>query len=209
VCNGESVSMQYKLVAFCYVLLSCAAGIWQGWCFAYSSNALIILVMGVPFALICYAYASLTTITSAAAERPHWSRMIILWAGMPLSLLMFALTALAETGIMNILGFGMVNLPFYNGRLLIAEAAASLVWAACLLLWSRTLRFRLSRNRFLLIFASLYGSVLLASGLTYLANRLLHKDLHVYLESSVVTAISAAIVIFLRSRQGSYLEPAK
>lgn len=195
--------MQLKSADYIYILLSCIAGVWQAWCFNYGTNNLIVFIviaMSLPFAFASYIHASLRSATGNIAERPGLKRIFVLWAGMPLSLVAFSLTVLAETGIMYASGFGIVDLPFDNLRLLIGEGAASFVWAICLLVWGRQSGLRLSRNLLLAIFATLFAGVLFANGLAYLILRISHKDIYVYLESTVVTTISALILVFLRNK---------
>jgi hypothetical protein len=126
--------------------------------------------------------------------------MLILWAGMPLSLVVFSLTVAAGTGIMYLFGFGVVNLPLYNLRLMIGEGAASLVWAVCLLEWSRRPGLGLSRNHLLATSATLFAGALFAHGLTYLVLRTFHRDFYVYLESIVATVLSVLVLVFLKRK---------
>jgi len=196
--RGESGGMRIKSLQFGYVLLACIAGLWQAWCFDYGSNRLLVLVaigMSLPFALVTYGYAALLRGGMSVAGRPDWRRMLILWAGMPLSLASFSLVSLAETGLMDAFGLGVVDLPLYNVRLVVGEGAACFVWATCLLLWSRQTGSSVPRNRLLVAFATLFVGVLLASGLAYVALRLFSRDYYVYLESEVTTVISAFVVI--------------
>jgi len=195
---------QLRPADYIYILLSCIAGIWQAWCFSYGSNNLIMLVviaMSLPFALVSYIHASLRGATGDIAERPGWKRAFVLWAGMPLSLVVFSVTVLAETGIMDVSGFGILNLPFITLRLLIGEGAASFVWAICLLISGRQSGLHLARNLLFLTFAALFAGVLFASGLAYLVSRVFHADIYVYLESTVATTISAVILVFLRNKE--------
>lgn len=202
--NGESSSIrQLGPADYTYILFSCIAGLWQGWCFTYGSNRLLVLVaigMSLPFALATYAYALFLNRATSIAERPDWKRMLILWAGMPFSLVCSSLMSMAETRLMYVFGYGTVDLPFYDIRLLIAEGAACLAWAACLLVWSRRSGAGAVRNRFLAAFAVLFVGVIMADGLAYLALRLLNRDLYFYLESVVTTIISALILIFVENK---------
>jgi len=130
--------------------------------------------------------------------------MLVLWAGMPLSLVVGSLAILAETGIMYAAGFGIDNLPFDDLRLLVGEGAACLVWATCLLVWSRQPGLRLSRNRLLALSATLFAGVLSVRGLSILILKGFHKQIHLemylLLTSIVATTISALILVFLRSK---------
>jgi hypothetical protein len=189
-----------KSIDYLYVLFSGLAGWWQAWCANYGRDSVLIFIfMSLPFALASYAHASLLGTNSTAATPPDWKRMLALWVGMPLSLVVGSLTILAETGIMYAAGFGIVNLPFDDLRLLIGEGAACLMWATCLLVWSRQPGLRPSRNRLLGLFAVLFASVLFAYGISELILRTLHKDLFILLTSVVATTISAMMLIFLRS----------
>ena len=186
-----------------YVSLACISGVWQAWCFNYGSNKLLVPVvigMSLPFALASYAHASFRRRAKSVAECPDWKRMIILWAGMSLSLASFSVVSLAETGLMYAFGFGVVDLPYYSFRLLIGEGAACLVWAICLLMWSRQTGSNFPRNRLPATFVILFFGVLFASGLAYLTLKLFNRDFYVYFESVVVTTISAFIVIFPESK---------
>lgn len=175
------------------------AGVWQSWCFNYGADSLFVFMgMSLPFALASYAHASLLSKISTVESRPDWKRMLILWAGMPLSLAVGASTILAETGVLYVTGFGMANLPFYSLRLVIGEAAACLAWAICLLGWSRKTGFRLSRRQLLGSFSALFAGVLVASGLSTPILRSFHKNIHFLLISVFTTTISALILVFLR-----------
>ncbi|SRR5579871_1878735 len=188
-----------KLVDYVYITLSCLSGLWQGWCLGYRRSPLLVIPMGIPFALASGIYAWLSSRDSEAFEQPDWKHVLILWAGIPVSLALSALTMLAETGIMSVAGFGVVDLPFGNLRHLIGESVACLAWATCLLLWSQKHNPRLPRRRFLAIFAALFICVLLASGLSKLILGIFHKDIYFVLTSVAVTTLSALILILLKS----------
>lgn len=193
-----------KSTDYVYVLVCSLAGVWQWWCADYGrDNFLTValgILMGLPFALASYAHISLFRTSSAVVARPDWKRILILWAGMPFSLAIGSLTILAQTQIMYAIGFGIDNLPFYSLRLMIGEAAACLVWAVCLLAWSRESGSSLSRNRILASFAVLFAGVLSANGVTSLVLESFHKDISWLFISVVVTTISALILIFLRGK---------
>ena len=125
--------------------------------------------------------------------------MLVLWAGMPLSLMVGALTILAETRIMYAAGFGMDNLPFYSLRLAVGEAAGCVAWTICLVAWSRQPGLVLSRNRILALFATLFVGVLSAHELSSLILKSFHRDVYVLLTSTVATTASALILVFLGS----------
>jgi hypothetical protein len=82
------------------------------------------ILMSLPFAVAPYGHAAFLSTTSAVAERPDWKRILVLWAGMPLSLVVGSLTILGKTRFMYTVGFGTDNLPFDSVRLLIGEGAA-------------------------------------------------------------------------------------
>jgi hypothetical protein len=194
---GQSSSMRLVSVDYIYLLLSCVAGVWQAWCANYGRNDLLVILIALfslPFALASYAHESLLGSTWSF----NWKRMLVLWAGMPLALILGSLTTFGETGLMYAAGFGRDNPPYYSLRLLIGEGAACLVWAECLLIWSHQSRLRFSRDRLLAAFAALYVAVLAAHGLSVLFLRNFHKDFFVLLTSIAATAISSMILIFLR-----------
>ena len=192
-------------VDYIYFLLSCIAGVWQAWCFDYGADNALTAVLGVfmgfPFALASYAHTSILSKSSATAEQPDWKAMVILWVGMPLSLVMGALTMFAETVLMRAVGYGEVNIPFDSLRLLIGEAVACLTWASFLLSWLRHQRSSASRYYLLVVFATLYAGVLCAHGFSSLLVHWYSSDRYFLLMSIVETALSAMIVIFTKSRK--------
>jgi hypothetical protein len=200
---GESSSMRLKSADYIYVLLSSLAGVWQWWCFVYGRDNVLtvtlVIFMSLPFALVSYAYASLLRTSSTVVARPDWKRILVLWAGMPLSLAMGSLAVLAQTLILYAVGF-RINPPFDSLRLVIGEGAACLVWAICLLAWSRESGSHLSRNRLLALFTTLFASVLSAHGVSNLVLKSFHKEIHFLLTSVVATTISAMILVFLRGK---------
>jgi hypothetical protein len=198
----QSGSLQPRVVDCIYVAVSCGAGVWQSWCFNYGADNLFVFIgMSLPFALASYAYALLFGQISPLEAPPSWKRMLVLWAGMPLSLAIGALTILAETGVMVVVGFRVDNLPLYSLRLLVGEAAACLAWAACLLIWSRKTGFGLSRKHLLESSSALFGGVLVAYGLSTPILRSFHKDIYFLLTSVLTTTISALILIFPRAKE--------
>jgi hypothetical protein len=154
--------------------------------------------MGVPFGLASYAYALLSR-TGDIPDRPYWKGVFILAAGMPVSLAVGAVIGLlsvaVETGIMHIAGFGAEDLPFDTLRVLISEGASCFAWGACLLIWSRQLGYRLSRNYFLALVATLFVGILITQGLSMLIFRDFHKDIYFLLTSVIETGLSAFLVI--------------
>jgi hypothetical protein len=201
---GESSSVRLKSIDYIYVLLSSLAGVWQWWCVDYGRDNFLTVALGAlmsaPFVLASYAHASLFRTSSTVVARPNWKRIVILWAGMPFSLAIGSATILAQTRIMQAVGFGIDNLPFYSLRLVIGEAAACLVWAICLLAWSWESGSCFSRNRILPLFAILLAGVLSAHGVSNLALKSFHREIYFLLTSVVATTISALILIFLRGK---------
>ena len=189
--------MQLKTFDYGYLLLSSLIGVWQWWCVNRGTDnivsAILFVLMGLPFALVSYAHLLLHTVE----ERPNWPRLLFLWIGMPLSLGAAALTLLAETGVLYATGFGIDNLPFDSLRFLIGEGAGSLVWAICLMMWSRESRVNLSKTQFLGVSTTIFMGVLLAQGLSLLILTNFHKDIYFLLTSVVVTTLSAFMATLL------------
>jgi hypothetical protein len=190
-------------VDYIYFLLSCVAGVWQAWCFGYGADNTLTIILGVslglPFALTSYAHASIVSKSIDIGQSPDWKRMPILWIGMPLSLVLGALTMLAETAFMRVAGYGTENLPFSSLRFLIGEGVACLAWAMCLVMWFRPQQSPGSRHCFLFVFVTLYAGVLFAHGFFAVLPRYSSKY---FLATSIVeTALSALIVMFARSRE--------
>jgi hypothetical protein len=194
--------MKLAAVDYVYVLLSCIAGLWQSWCVNYARDnilaVILVILMSLPFTLASYGYALFLHRTSMAAEQPNWSRILVLWAGMPLSMVVGSLALLAQTAIMYVVGFGIVDLPFYSLRLLIGEGAACLVWAECLVIWSRQRSLRSARTRFLATFTALCVGLLIAYGLSTVMLIKFHKNVFWSSTSIVMTAISALVVVHLK-----------
>jgi hypothetical protein len=188
--------MQLSLRDVVYLLLSCGAGAWAGWCVERGGNALWAIPMGLPFALASYVHAVWHT---SGAQRPDWRRIFILWAGMPLSLAAGALAMGAETGIMYALGLGETNLPFYSARLLIGEGTACLLWAVSLQVWLRGPR--KTPRSLVQLFAALYLGVILAHGVSSVMRRIAHMHTYFSVMSIVVTMISA-LMVMLRGHAG-------
>lgn len=201
---GKSSCLQLNQWDGIYILLSGIVGTWQAWCLNYGSNGLLLAILwslwSLPFALASYVHASLLKKAGIVNERPDWKRMLVLWAGMQFSLVIFSLTVLMETQIMSVLYRTADNLPFYGLSLLIGEAAACLAWAVCLLVWSRRPVLRRSGNRLLALFAALFAGVLIAAGLATLIRRSFQKDFYFLLTSVVATMISALILVLLRGK---------
>ena len=190
-------------VDYIYFAIACFAGVWQAWCFEYGAdNALTIILglsMGLPFALASYSHATIVSKSTASGEGADWKRTLILWLGMPISVLIGALTILAGTVLMSALGYGRDNLPFYSLRLLIGEAVACLVWAKCLQLWLRDQWRPGSRNRLFVVFATLYAGVLFTRGFSVLLHK--YSSKYFLVTSICETALSAMIVIFAKNRE--------
>lgn len=184
-----------------YLLISSIVGVWQAWCANNGrNNVFLALFMSLPFALASYGHASLLNKTGVVDERPNWKRALVLWAGMPLSLVVCSLTVLLEARIMSAVDRGADNFPFYNLRLLIGEGAGSIVWAGCLLVWSGQPGLRLSMRRLPAVSATLFAGVLFAYGLATLIFRRFHQDILIVLTSVVTTVISAVTLVFLERR---------
>jgi hypothetical protein len=186
-------------IDYIYLLLCSAAGVWQWWCAVYGQDNIITVVlallMSLPFTLASYWHARRI---STASDWPDWKRMLVLWAGMPLSLVVGSMTGFAETKVLLSAGFRMENLPFYFFRIAVAEAAACGAWTICLVVWFRQPGLHLSRRRILALFASLFGGVLSAQALSYLINTNFHQDIYLLSTSVIATAISGMSLVFLR-----------
>jgi hypothetical protein len=157
----------------------------------------MLLLMGFPFALISYGHALLRPVTGIVSGRLDWKSIIVFWIGMPLSFMLGALTILAETGIMQALGFGVRDLPLYDLRLLIGEAAACAAWTTCILFWCRRSQRKAS---FLLLCVALVIIVMGAYGFSTVLFRAFHKDLYILLASVSATTLSAVFLVLPGSR---------
>lgn len=175
-----------------YLVACCAAAVWQAWCFDSYKTARLVVPLGLPFALASYTHALALNRTL-----PDWKRGIVLWAGMPLSVLAAALLMLIETGVMYAAGLGVDDLPFLTARFLMGESAACLVWAGCLLIWSK----RPFRSHLLSIFAFLYAGVFLSYGLAHAVQRWADKHVYSLSVSLVETLISALCLVVLDRRK--------
>jgi len=176
---------------YAYLAACCVAALWQSWCFE-SSNVWLVVPVGLPFALAAYIHASILDRAS-----PNWKRVMVLWAGMPLSTLAAALLAAGETGAMYAAGLGVDDLPFLISRFLIAESAACAVWAGCLLFWSN----KPFRSEFLLIFTFLYAGVFLSYGISLAVQKRASKDTYLLSVSLIETLISALCIVRLDRRR--------
>jgi len=184
-----------------YILFASIAGAWQAWCFSYGRNSISLpVLMSLPFALASYAHASLLNKAGIVDEWPDWRRVFVLWGGMPVSIVACFLTILAETQILNAVYGRADNLPFYDVTVFIGEAAGSVVWAGCLLVWSGQRGLRPSLRRLPTIFATLFASVVSAYGVATLIYRSFHKDSLIVLTSVFITVTSAVMLILLRSK---------
>jgi hypothetical protein len=190
-------------IDYIYFLFSCVAGVWQAWCLNYGAdNTLSIILgvtMGLPFAVLSYAHASILSKSSAIDQRPDWKGMLILWIGMPLSIVMGVLTILATTLFLHAAGYGTDDLPFYSLRLSIGEAAACLAWATCLLMSFSSCGASRSRYYLFVFFATLYAGSLVVHGFSAVVPK--YSSKHLLVTSVVETALSARIGIFARGRE--------
>jgi len=75
----------------------------------------------------------------------------------------------------------------------IGEGVACLVWAKCLLVWSR-------QRGLLVLFAALFAAVLFAYGISELILRTFHKDLFILLTSTITTTTSALMLVLQKTR---------
>ena len=184
-----------------YLLFSSVAGVWQAWCANSGSNQFMVLqviLMGVPFALASYAHASLSNRVDSIAERLDWKRALVLWAGMPLCLVVVSLTMFVQAGITHLIGFATDNVRLIYLWIVIGEGAACFFWAECLLIWSRQQAFSTLRRPLLALFAALFPGALCTLGLSELILIGFHKDITILLTSIVMTTISALILVLLQ-----------
>jgi hypothetical protein len=185
-----------------YFMFAGVAGVWQAWCFDYGADNALTIVLGIsiglPFALASYAHGSIVNKSVGISECPELNRIIVLWVGMPLSLVLGASTMAAETVFMRAVGNGWDNLPHYGLRLLIGESVACMAWAACLLIWLRPRRGLIYRYG-LIVFVTLYAGALFAYGFSVVVPR--YAPAYFLVTSIVETALSAMIVIFATRKE--------
>ncbi len=187
-----------------YVVISCFAGVWEAWCITYGRDDVFALVcvvlMGFPFAFASRVYNSFSKPDAVIGERKASSGMSILWAGMPFSFLFGALCLAGISAGLSAFGLVPANFPF-DSILFFGEGAASLAWTLCILMWSRQPDANWSRLRFLLSFAALFAGALGAHGISLLVLGHYHRDLYWFLEFTIVTTISAIIIVILREHE--------
>jgi len=206
--DGQSSRLRLGRWDGIYLVFSVIAGVWQAWSANYGRNSIVLAVtMSLPFAVGSYAYILFRSTFPPDIKRSDLKGVLILWAGMPLCIVVFTLTELLEVGIMRGIGFGLDNLHFFSLRILIGEGVACLAWAMVLLAWLRQEGLRLPRTHIPRVFATLVAGVLFAYGLSELTLRILHKDIFVFLTSIVVTTISALILVILRSKAQQAVSP--
>jgi hypothetical protein len=192
-----------KPIQFCYILLSCIAGLWQAWCIAYGKDDYVAVILGMtlglPFALLSYLYTR-SQHNYPENGRSNWKDFIVLWLGMPLSLLVGTLAIVVETRIMLASGFKLDALPHYTVRLLIGEAIGCLAWATCLVLCYR--RYASRRLRLLTVFGILFVAVLVSHFLATAIREITALDLYFPLISIFLMLVSAITVIFSTNEAG-------
>jgi hypothetical protein len=186
-------SIRQSRSIYSYIFLACLAALWQWWCLQRGGNntfaiVTLILLMGLPFALATYVYAA--SAVPPAVPRRRWRGMLVLWAGMPISLVAGISIIGAQTAIMYAAGF-RDDLPLYTVRLVIGEACACLAWALCLQTSLRQMGPNRERRRFPGLFVALFAGVLFVEVLSWLTLRYWHKDIFFISLSIVVTVISA------------------
>jgi hypothetical protein len=190
-----------------YILLSGIVGVWQAWCLNYGRNSIFVdMFWSVPFGLVSYVHASLLKKAGIVDERPDWWRVLVLWAGMQISLVVFSLTVLMETQIMSAFYHTVDNLPFVDLRILIGEGAGAVVWAGCLLVWPVRTNLRVFLRSLPALSAILFVGGLSAFGLAIVVRRIFHRDMFLVLTSTIVTAVSGAILVSLRNKTGQSIE---
>ena len=195
----QSSSMRsLRLADYAYVLLCSTAGVWQWRCFVYGADNIITvalaITMSLPFALASWWYARRI---GTVSRWPDWKRMLLLWAGMPLSFAVGSMTAIAAAQVMLFIGVDLGTFPFSFFWIALAEAAACGAWTICLVVWACQPGRRLSRKRLLVLFAALFGGVLSTHALTTILNIMFHHDIYFLSTSVVATTISAMMLIFL------------
>lgn len=188
--RGEPISMRLNTFDILYVVVSGAAGLWQSWCFNRSGHWAFLVLMSVPFAVISFARQILVS----QHESPPWRMLLTLWICMPLALVFGALVILGETEALGAITHTRINLPYYTFRLLLGEAAASLIWSFALVMSCRG-SFRLSRARVLFTTATIYVAVLAAHAVSIVVKNGYHEDIYFTSESLLVTVLSALMII--------------
>lgn len=140
---GESGSLSSLKAADCvYFVLACGAGIWEAWCAGWSGDdalAIFLLIsMSEAFAVLSSGYMLQFGGGGHIGPRSPWKPIVILWAGMPLSVLLASLSMTGVTRALSAAGFRVDNnVPYAHILIGSGEAVACLAWTACLQVSSR------------------------------------------------------------------------
>jgi len=199
-----------KSADYVFLMAACGAGMWQAWCISYPRDDIfsIFLVMsfGVPFAVASYGYLSAFSGTGARDTRPPWKPILVLWAGMPPSVVLASLSMLATSQVSRAVGFRIDNnIPFAYFVIAMGESVACLAWAKCLQIFCRQIGLGELHGRLKAVFVSLFVSVLLAEGLLKLSPS--YPSQRISLGCiSVLATITSATILVISAKRGSLAE---
>jgi hypothetical protein len=183
---------------YVYVLSAAVAGVWPWWCHWYlRDNMLSTIAIGIPFALITFAYTYLRG-ALRAGEPLSLIAAAVLWMGMPLCVIVAVFAMFAEDEVVSMFGPQRRHLALDLLTLGTGEVVACLLWTTLLFLWCRPLRVALSRKRFFAVSAALFAGLALVDGIAYLAPRVTYHEMSALLLSIITTTISAFSLIVLQ-----------
>lgn len=187
---------------YTYILLSGFAGVWEAWCCNSGNDKLLavaLMLMGFPFAALTYAHQKFTfhgEVTVSAAR--SWRRLVVLWAGIPLSLFCGAWCAGATTALIYAIAHP-TNFPGYI-PLSVAYACAGLAWTCCIRIWLPPPDSPLFSKGTLGVYLIVMAGILVGLALTESISAAFHKDLFWQVEGILLTALSAGIIAVFSRR---------
>ena len=202
--------IKLKAADYAYFIAACGAGVWQAWCLNYSGDDILsiflVLSFSVSFAVASYGYLSAFRGTEARDTQPPWKPILVLWAGMPLSVVLASLSMLATLELSRAVGFGADNnVPLVYLVIAMGEGVACLAWAKCLQIFCRQVGSGELPGRFRTVFVSLFLSVLLAEGLIRLAPSYPSPEMY-FGSISVLATATSAIILVISAKPGSLAE---